>query len=87
MVRLSRRNIIKQALAEYRRLHAGLGQFRRRGANASIPSIEVELRLFKRALPARWLSHTRSHARTTMHTRYLKDVWSRASCLLAPRSL
>ena len=73
VVRLSRRNVIKQALAEYRRLHAGLGQFRRRGANASIPSIEVELRLFKRALQARWLSHTRSHARTTMHTRYLKD--------------
>ena len=73
VVRLSRRNVIKQALAEYRRLHAGLGQFRRRGANASIPSIEVELRLFKRALQARWLSHTRNHARTTMHTRYLND--------------
>jgi LPS sulfotransferase NodH len=73
VVRLSRRNVIKQALAEYRRLHAGLGQFRRRGANASIPSIEVELRLFKRALQVRWLSHTRNHARTTMHTRYLND--------------
>ena len=28
VIRLSRRNRIKQALAEYRRLHAGLGQFR-----------------------------------------------------------
>ena len=28
VVQLSRRNRVKQALAEYRRLHAGLGQFR-----------------------------------------------------------
>lgn len=84
VVRLSRRNVIKQALAEYRRLHAGLGQFRRRSANASIPSIEVELRLFKRALQARWLSHTRNHARTMMHTRYLKDDLEPRSSFTCP---
>ena len=76
VVRLSRRNVIKQALAEYRRLHAGLGQFRRRAANASISSIEVELRLFKRALQARWLSPRKSmHAqRCCTHTSYM--MWS-----------
>ena len=80
VVRLSRRNVIKQALAEYRRLHAGLGQFRRRGANASISSIEVELRLFKRALQARWLSpRTSMHAQRCTHTSYM--MWSCAFLL------
>ena len=81
VVRLSRRNVIKQALAEYRRLHAGLGQFRRRGANASISSIEVELRLFKRALQARWLSpRTSMHAqRCCTHISYM--MWSCAFLL------
>jgi hypothetical protein len=75
VVRLSRRNVIKQALAEYRRLHAGLGQFRRRGANASISSIEVELRLFKRALQARWLS-PRTSMRAQRGTHTLHMMWS-----------
>ena len=80
VVRLSRRNVIKQALAEYRRLHAGLGQFRRRGANASISSIEVELRLFKRALQARWLSpRTSMHAQRCTHISYM--MWSCAFLL------
>jgi hypothetical protein len=44
VIRLSRRNRIKQALAEYRRLHAGLGQFRAaadasEGRGAAAPSV------------------------------------------------
>ena len=82
VVRLSRRNVIKQALAEYRRLHAGLGQFRRRGANASIPSIEVELRLFKRALQVAGY-----HTRAAMHAQRCTHAASKMICLLALRFL
>ena len=43
VIRLSRRNRIKQALAEYRRLHAGLGQFRAAaGADQADPKTAAE---------------------------------------------
>lgn len=56
VVHLSRRNLIKQAIAEYRRLHAGLGQFRTdapasAGASA-LSAAAVQLPGFRRSLKA-----------------------------------
>ena len=84
VVQLSRRNRVKQALAEYRRLHAGLGQFRaaadggggerrrrrrRRGADGA-PSAHVELALFEKAVTA----VRRSHRLTDRVTPYLQKL-------------
>ena len=64
VIHLHRRNVIKQALAEYRRLHAGLGQFASseplahknastRGAAAAAPrSTVVKLGTFRKSLKA-----------------------------------
>ena len=71
VVRLTRRNRIKQALAEYRRLHGGLGQFRLLassngssdggggggGGGGVAETAEVDLPLFERALTAVQRSH------------------------------
>ena len=85
VVQLSRRNRVKQALAEYRRLHAGLGQFRAAadggggggsdggggGAGADgAPSAHVELALFEKAVTA----VRRSHRLTDRVTPYLQKL-------------
>ena len=85
VVQLSRRNRVKQALAEYRRLHAGLGQFRAAadggggggdaggggGAAADgAPSAHVELALFEKAVTA----VRRSHRLTERVTPYLQKL-------------
>ena len=58
LIRLSRRNRVKQALAEYRRLYAGLGQFRAAAnATASVVAAHVDLPLFRRSLHAVERSH------------------------------
>mmetsp|Transcript_45357 Transcript_45357/g.147472 ORF Transcript_45357/g.147472 Transcript_45357/m.147472 type:complete len:344 (-) Transcript_45357:74-1105(-) len=63
MLRLSRRNRIKQAMAEYNRLHAGRGQFVAAAtytSNASRPrpaSVHVHLDRFRQALRAVERSH------------------------------
>ena len=81
VVQLSRRNRVKQALAEYRRLHAGLGQFRAAadggatggGSDAAAdgaPSAHVELALFEKAVTA----VRRSHRLTERVTPYLQKL-------------
>ena len=59
LIRLSRRNRVKQALAEYRRLHAGLGQFRvsASAGGSSSTAIAVRLPLFRQCLQAVERSH------------------------------
>jgi hypothetical protein len=71
IIRLSRRNRIKQALAEYNRLHAGLGQFVRSGvlvgtphpdnatAAASAPAIGVKVDLERFGVALRAVERSR----------------------------
>lgn len=57
LIRLERRNRIKQALAEYRRLHAGLGHFTSRSTSAGSRQVDVDLRLFRKSVAAVERSH------------------------------
>ena len=58
VLRLGRRNRIKQALTEYRRLHAGLGHFRAaHDGAASAAAHAVDLHLFRSSLRAVERSH------------------------------
>ena len=58
IIQLSRRNRMKQALAEYRRLHAGLGQFRVATGSASArQAVDVVLPAFRQSLRAVERSH------------------------------
>ena len=57
-IRLTRQNRVKQALAEYRRLHAGLGQFRAAASDAvAASSVSVRVPLFRACLRAVERSH------------------------------
>ena len=66
VIRLTRDNRIKQALAEYRRLRAGLGQFRARAGGASSVQTEVGAAwpLLGRRLAVAWPSLGRRSAAT-----------------------
>lgn len=50
IIRMTRVNRIKQALAEYNRHHAGRGQFKSASAGAGSVAVMVDLKLFARAL-------------------------------------
>ena len=57
-IRLTRQNRVKQALAEYRRLHAGLGQFRAAASDAvASSSVSVHMPIFRTSLRAVERSH------------------------------